>query len=97
MKLAKNLWGLLIGDAGYVSKKITDAFNRADRLFVAKPYKNMRVMATRLQGLLYGTRMLIEKHFRVLKLFFGLVTSVPRSVTGYLGNYFYSLLAYQLS
>ena len=97
MKLAKNVWGLLIGDAGYVSEKIAKAFNRADRLFMAKPYKNMRVVATKLQGLLYGTRMLIERHFRVLKLFFGLITSVPRSVTGYLGNYFYALLAYQLS
>lgn len=97
MKLAKNIWGLLIGDAGYVSQKLAKLFNRADRLFMAKPYKNMRVVATKLQGLLYGTRMLVERHFRVLKLFFGLVTSVPRSVTGYLGNYFYALLAYQLS
>jgi len=32
LKLAKNVWGLLIGDAGYVSKPLADAFNRADRL-----------------------------------------------------------------
>jgi Transposase DDE domain len=97
LKLAENIWGLLIGDAGYVSKKLADAFNRADRIFMAKPYKNMRKIATRLQGLLYGTRMLIEKHFRVLKLFYGLVTSVPRSVNGYFANYFYALCAYVLA
>jgi len=97
LKLAEDIWGLLIADAGYVSQKLADAFNRADRIFMAKPYKNMRKIATKLQGLLYGTRMLIEKHFRVLKLFYGLVTSVPRSVNGYFANYFYALCAYVLA
>lgn len=97
LTLAKDIQGLVIGDAGYVSQKLADAFNRADRIFMAKPYKNMRKIATKLQGLLYGTRMLIEKHFRVLKLFYGLVTSVPRSVTGYFANYFYALGAYVLA
>lgn len=97
MKLVKEITGIVIADAGYVSQKLADAFNRIDRILKAKPYKNMKVLATRLDGLLYGTRMMIEKHFRCLKQFFGLVTSMPRSVTGYFGNYFYSLMAYQLS
>ena len=97
LKLAKEITGIVIADAGYVSKKLADVFNRTDRILKAKPYKNMKVLATALDNLLYGTRMMIEKHFRCLKLFFGLITSVPRSVTGYFGNYFYSLAAYQLS
>lgn len=97
LTLSKEIQGLLIADAGYVSQKLVDAFNRADRIFMAKPYKNMRKVATKLQGLLYGTRMRIERHFRVLKLFYGLVTSVPRSVTGYFANYFYALAAYVLA
>ncbi len=96
-KLAKEVTGIVIADAGYVSQKLARAFNRVDRILKAKPYKNMRVLATALDGLLYGTRMMIEKHFRCLKQFFGLVTSMPRSVTGYFANYFYSLMAYQLS
>lgn len=95
-KLTKDIWGLLIGDAGYVSQKLAKLFNRADRLLMVKPYKNMKKIATKLQGLLYGTRMLIERHFRCLKEFYGLVTSITRSVNGYLANYLYSILAYQL-
>lgn len=97
LKLAKEITGIVIADAGYVSKKLADAFNRLDRILKAKPYRNMKVLATTLDGLLYGTRMMIEKHFRCLKLFFGLITSMPRSINGYFANYFYSLAAYQLS
>lgn len=97
LKLAKDIFGIIIADSGYVSEQLAKAFNRLDRILVVKPYKNMKVLATRLQNFLYGTRMMIEKHFRVLKQFFGLVTSMPRSVTGYFANYFYALMAYQLS
>lgn len=97
LTLAREITGLVIADAGYVSRKLAAAFNRVDRLLMVKPYKNMKVIATPLQNLLYGTRMMIEKHFRCLKQFFGLITSMPRSVIGYFGNYCYSLMAYQLS
>jgi hypothetical protein len=30
---------------------------------------------------------MIETNFRKLKMFFGLITSLPRSVNGYFGNY----------
>ena len=94
LTLAKGIRGLLIGDAGYVSQKLADAFNRTDRLLMVKPYKNMRKIATALQNALYGTRMLVEKHFFILKRFYGLETSLPRSVGGYFANYFYALFAY---
>jgi len=97
LKLAKEITGIVIADAGYVSQRLASAFNRVDRVLKAKPYRNMRVLATALDGLLYGTRMMIEKHFRCLKQFFGLITSMPRSATGYFANYFYSLMAYQVS
>jgi len=95
MALAKDIWGIMIGDAGYVSKHLAHAFNiERIRLFLAKPYKNMKKIATKLQGLLYATRMLIERHFRCLKEFYGLETNLPRSVRGYFANYFYSIFAY---
>lgn len=96
-KLIPDIWGLLIGDAGYVSPKLAALVNQDGiRLLLVKPYKNMKKIATKLQGLLYGTRMLVERHFRCLKEFYGLITSLPRSVTGYLANYLHSILAYQL-
>lgn len=94
-KLAKDIWGILIGDAGYVSEPLSKAFNiEKVRILLAKPYKNMKKIATKLQGLLYSTRMLIEKHFRCLKEFHGLETNLPRSVRGYFANYFYAIAAY---
>jgi len=53
----------------------------------------MKKLATVFENLLYDTRMMVETNFRNLKLFLGLVSSLPRSVTGYLANYTYSILA----
>ena len=64
---------------------------------LAKPRKNMKKLATQFQNLLYSTRKIIEFNFRSLKMFYGLVTSLPRSVEGYFANYIYSLLAYSLA
>ena len=66
------------------------------RILFAKPKKNMRKIVTAFQKFLYDTRQRIELDFRNLKMFFGLVTSLPRSVTGYFANYIYSILAYVL-
>ena len=52
---------------------------------------------TKFEEALYGTRMRIEYNFRCLKLFYGLVTSLPRSVNGYLAHYVHSLLAYHVA
>ena len=44
----------------------------------------------------YKGRWQIEMDFRSLKLFFGLLTSLPQSVNGYLANYFHAILAIAL-
>lgn len=96
-RMNKDLDGIFIADAGYISEDLARQFfieNR--RILFAKPKKNMKKLATEWQNKLYDTRMLIEQHFRNLKEFFVLVTSLPRSIDGYLANYFYSLLAYVL-
>jgi hypothetical protein len=98
LKLNKDLLGLFIADAGYVSKKLQrDFYLEGKRLLLVKPRNNMGKIMTKFQEFLYGTRMLIELNFRNLKMFYGLVTSLPRSVGGYLANYIYSLLAYQIA
>ena len=97
-KMNKNLAGIFVADSGYVSKDLAkDFFIENRRILFAKPKANMKKLATDLQNKLYDTRMLIEQHFRVLKLFRGLETSLPRSIDGYLANYVYSLLAHVLS
>jgi hypothetical protein len=96
-EMNKDLWGIFVADAGYLSKDLERAFYLEHRriLFV-KPRANMKKLATEWHIRLYNTRMLIELNFRSLKMFYGLVTSLPRSVDGYLGNYAYSLLAFVL-
>lgn len=95
--LSKDLIGIFMADAGYISKKLAKEFYQEhQRVLLAKPRAKMKKLMTKFEEMLYSTRMLIELNFRSLKLFYGLVTSLPRSVDGYLANYIYSLLAYQI-
>lgn len=95
LKLNRNLKGLFIADAGYISRKLAqEFFESTGNILIAKPRKNMKLVLSRIEELLYGTRILIELNFRSLKEFYGLITTLPRSVNGYLANYIHSLLAY---
>lgn len=97
IKLSKDLMGLFIADAGYISKKLSKEFYQEHkRILIAKPKKNMKKIMTKFEELLYQTRMLIELNFRSMKMFYSLITSMPRSIDGYFANYIYSLLAYQI-
>jgi hypothetical protein len=96
-KMNKDMMGIFVADAGYISKDLERDFRiEHKRILFAKPKANMKRLATAWQTALYETRMQIELNFRNLKMFCNLVTSLPRSVTGYLGNYTHSLLAYVL-
>ena len=98
MKINKDLKGIFVADAGYISKELEkNFFIENERILFAKPRANMKKLATEFQSALYDTRTLIEQHFRDLKLFKGLETSLPRSIDGYIANYIYSLLAHALS
>lgn len=95
LMLNRDLNGLFVADSGYVSESLQRQFYReGKRLLLSKPYKTMKKLATAFELWLYDTRMLVEINFRILKEFLGLITSLPRSVTGYLANYTYALLAY---
>ncbi|MBU2578755.1 transposase, partial [Patescibacteria group bacterium] len=112
MKLNKDLQGLFVADAGYISEEMAREFYQENkRILFAKPRKNMRKIITVWQKKLYDTRVIIELQFRNLKMFYGLkhlynkcssdlalqglglITSLPRSISGYFANYIYSILA----
>ena len=96
-KMNKGMTGIFVADAGYISKDLEKEFYiEHKRIFFAKPKANMKRMTTAFQNALYETRMQIELNFRNLKMFHELVTSLPKSIDGYLGNCVYSLLAYVL-
>ena len=98
VRLNKGLYGIFVADAAYIGERLSREFYQENkRILFAQPRKNMKKVITGWQNLLYGTRMMIELNFRSLKMFYGLVTSLPRSVNGYLANYIHSLLAYMLA
>jgi hypothetical protein len=96
-KMNKEMTGIFVADAGYISKDLEKEFYVENkRILFAKPKANMKRLTTAFQNALYETRMQIELNFRNLKMFYNLLTSLPKSIDGYLGNYVYSLLAYVL-
>ena len=93
--LNDELTGIFIADSGYLSKKMKELFENKDRTMIVRPRKNMKQLSS-LEWKLYKTRMNIELNFRNLKMFHGLVSSLPRSVDGYLANYIHSILSFLL-
>jgi hypothetical protein len=96
-EMNKDIMGIFVADAGYISKDLERAFFiEHKRVLFAKPKANMKRLTTAFQYHLYNTRMQIELNFRNLKMFHNLVTSLPRSIDGYIANYVYALLTYVL-
>lgn len=94
-QINKDLAGILVADAGYVSKTLErDMYIEGKRFTLIRPYKSMKKLATLWQLAVYRGRFKIEFDFRSLKLFHGLVTSLPRSVNGYLANYLQAVLSF---
>jgi len=90
--------GIIVADSGYVSQRLEqDMYREGKRWILIKPFKTMKKLMTVWQDMLYRGRFRIEFDFRSLKLFHGLVTSLPRSVTGYLANYLHALLSFVLA
>lgn len=92
------LRGLFVTDAGYVSEKLQqDFFIDGERCLLTAVRANMKKLATSLGIALVRLRMRIEIHFRVLKGCYGLVTSFPRSIDGYLTHYLAAIAAHLLN
>ena len=96
-KINQDIHGIIILDAGYVSKDLEkEMYIENKRWLLIKPYKSMKKLMTKWQEDLYRKRFSIEFDFRSLKLFHGLVTSLPKSVNGYMANYLLALLSFVL-
>lgn len=96
-KLNRDLEGIFIADAGYTGERLAREFHiEKRRWLLARPRSNMKKLWSELDNLLYSTRMIVEGNFCSLKMTYGLITSLPRSVNGYLAHYLYALSAYVL-
>ena len=97
-KINTDIEGIIIADAGYVSEQLEkDMYREGKRWILIRPYKTMKKLMTEWQYRLYRGRFKIEFDFRNLKMFHGLITSLPRSVNGYLANYLHALTSFVLA
>jgi transposase len=96
-RINKDIYGIIVLDAGYVSENLEKAMNiEHQRWLLIRPYRTMKKLMTKWQEDLYRGRFSVEFDFRSLKQFFGLITSLPRSINGYLANYIHALTAFVL-
>lgn len=97
-KINADIDGIILADAGYMSRQLERDMNvEGKRWCLFRPLKSMKRMSCAWQHALYAHRWKIEVDFRNLKLFHGLVTSLPRSLSGMLSNYLCALLSFMVS
>lgn len=98
LKMNKTLKGLFVADAGYLGQEFTrDFFSEGEHAVITAVRSNMKKLATAWQIKLLNLRMRVEIHFRMLKCIYGLVTSFPRSVNGYVTHYLGAIAAHVLA
>ena len=96
-KMNATLRGLFVADAGYVGEDFTKEFyTEGERMVLTATRVNMKKIATDEQIKLLNLRMKVETHFRMLKVVYGFITSMPRSVNGYLTHYLSAITAHLL-
>ena len=96
-KMNDKLRGLFVADAGYVGEEFAkDFYIEGERMVLTATRCNMKKVATEEQIELLNLRMKVETHFRMLKVVYGFITSMPRSVTGYLTHYLAAVCAHLL-
>jgi Transposase DDE domain len=87
---------ILVADAGYVSKELDKYANSFNNILLTAKRKNMKTLATMWQNKCMNMRSRIESVFSELKERLGLVSSLPRSISGYLAHYVRCLFAYMV-
>jgi hypothetical protein len=87
---------IIVGDAGYLSRELDLKAHKNNNILLTAKRKNMKTMAEQWQNNAMNMRSRIETVFDVLKERYGLVTSLPRSVSGYLAHYMRCLFGYMV-
>lgn len=85
---------IIVADAGYISNKLTKKASQNNNILLTCLRKNTRKLASFLDICLLNLRPRIEVLFSILKERLGLITSLPRSVNGYLAHYIHVLFGY---
>lgn len=95
VSMLKGMLGQFIADAGYVSHPLKYLLFKLGKDFITGVRNTMKQIMTKNQHLLLKKRQWVEVVFSRIKDRLGMATSLPRSITGMLAHYIYTLLAYQ--
>lgn len=91
----KELFGFLIGDKGYVCKRVASNLAQDGLVLVTKPRKNMKKLPVTKDVLhMLLRREIIENIFSRLKLQFNMVTQFARSLDGFFVQVFGAILTF---
>lgn len=85
---------IILADAGYISPKLERKAGKNHNILLTCMRKNMKKLSTFLDICLLNLRPRIEVLFSILKERLGLITSLPRSVDGYLAHYIHVIFGY---
>jgi len=85
---------IIVGDAGYLSRDLERKAEKNNNILLTAKRKNMNTLAGKWQQKAMNMRSRIETVFDVLKERYKLVTSLPRSINGYLAHYIRCLFGY---
>jgi hypothetical protein len=89
---------IYIGDKGYISKENSEIASRFSSLIYTPLRKNMKTteIVNQKQKTYRSIRKKVETTFSLLKTRYNLVSTLPRSVNGYLTHYIRSIFMYQI-
>lgn len=85
---------IILADAGYISKKLEEKALENNNILLTCMRKNTKKLASFLDICLLNLRPRIEQLFSILKERLGLITSLPRSVDGYIAHYIHTIFGY---
>ena len=90
-----DIFGIIVADAGYLGGNWQKKAHGLGKHLLAGVRANMRKIMTDTQHQLLQLRQRVEMVFSVLKLRFGIETTLPRSPLGLFAHYIWSITAYQ--
>lgn len=94
IKLLKDLQGILVADAGYISKELHKKLQKLNVWFLTGVKRNQKKLMTKANHILLKARQRVETTIGLLKQRLGLVTSLPRSIKGFQVHFVLVCLAY---
>ncbi len=96
LTLLKGLKGLVVADAGYLSKKLMQELFEKDIFFITDVKKNMKRLMSKFQHTILKMRQQVEQSFSVLKYRLQAEASVARSPIGYFSRCLFACLTYMI-